>query len=124
MSNKKFKCHNCGATKELPSDIDIWGCLNCGCVNDVPKVQDSGDEACTCLAPPMWAGWHKPAGVREGAGGDVEYMTGTGTWLPEDKYVEQLGLNPRIVLEAMRKLGEEGKPGFFNCSTLGKRRPQ
>lgn len=119
---KKFKCHQCGAIKDLPADTKEWGCNNCGSVNVVPQYSDSGDEACTCLVPPKWAGWAKPAGVHESPGEETLYQTAQGTWLTEEQYIRDLGLKPSIVLEAMRKLGREGKPGFFNTSTLGKKR--
>lgn len=118
----KFKCHQCGAVKELASDTKEWGCNNCGSVNVVPQFDGTGDEACTCLVPPRWAGWAKPAGARQSPGEETLYQTAQGTWLTEEQYIRDLGIKPSIVLEAMRKLGREGTPGYFNCSTLGKRK--
>lgn len=50
--------------------------------------------------------------------GNAWYKTAQGSWLTEEQYVKQLGLNPRIAKEAMRKFGREGKPGHHNTSTL------
>ncbi len=118
VDTKRLKCHNCGAIKELPADIKEWGCLSCGAVNEVPQYSDTADEACTCLAPPRWAGWAAPAGVHEAPGEETLYKTAQGTWLTEEQYIQQLGLKPSIVLEAMRELGRKGKKGHFNCSML------
>lgn len=114
----KLKCHNC------PHEVDIepapteWGCAQCGAVNEVPTFDGTADQSCCCLAPPTWAGWTLPSGVHADPIGNAWYKTALGNWLTEEQYVKQLGLNPRIAVEAMRKMGREGKPGFKNLSGL------
>lgn len=117
-----YKCHNCPHTAKLPAGTKEWVCSNCGCVNVVPNFDGTASQACTCLAPPQWAGWDLPAGDHMDAIGRVWFKTASGTWLKEDDYTRQLGINPRIAQEAMRRLGREGVEGYFNCSTLGKRK--
>ena len=119
----KFVCHNCRNKVDLPKDTQIWGCKTCGCVNDVPLHDGTGDAAVDCIAPPGWAGWTLPAGRHRDPSGNTLYQVGTGhTWLTKDQYIAQLGIDPEIALDAMRKLGEQGVPGHFNCSTLARRK--
>ncbi len=118
----KFKCHNCNRELELPDDTKEWGCKNCGCVNEVPEFDGTADQACGCLAPPGWNGWDLPSGEHQDPTGRWWFKTAQGRWLTEDQYTKQLGLNPRIAKEAMRRLGREGVEGFYNCSSLGRKK--
>lgn len=113
-----LKCHNCPHEVNIEPKPLEWGCSECGAVNEVPLTDGTADQACGCLAPPGWAGWDLPAGDHEDAMGRMWYKTAQGNWLTEEQYTKQLGLNPRIAKEAMRKFGREGRPGHHNTSTL------
>jgi hypothetical protein len=64
-----------------------------------------------------------PSGVLKGAGGKILYTTADdGTGLTREDWVETFGYDPVIVLENMRRLGKEGVEGYFNTSSLGKRK--
>jgi len=117
----KFKCHNCGRQVEsdkLTKDTE-WVCT-CGAVNVVPLLDGTGDDAVSCLAPTGFE-WQLPSGVLEGPRGKI-YITAQGTQMTKDEFMTAFKVDPDLALEYMRKLGEEGKPGFFNTSTLGRKK--
>jgi hypothetical protein len=66
--------------------------------------------------------WKLPVGGIDSVTGDEIYTTADdATPLSRIEWLACFGYDPKIVLEKMRKLGKEGKPGFLNLSTLGKR---
>ena len=115
----KLKCHNCGREIEVETPPKEFVCT-CGAVNVVPTFDGTGDAACTCLVPTGFE-WQEPAGVKAGPGGKI-YITAQGTEMTKDEYIKAFKLDPDLALAYMRELGREGKEGYTNVSTLGKKK--
>lgn len=110
-------CHGCGSEKEVSQPPKEFICGECGAVNVVPRDM-SNPDACGCLSPTGFE-WCLPAGVVESVSGQKIYTTAQGTKMSREEFVKTFGVDPEIMLARMRKLGIEGKPGFYNTSSLG-----
>ncbi len=119
----KLKCANsrCGHITELPAMPKKFVCSECGVLNTPqPATSGSGDEACGCLLPEGFE-WLLPAGEFEGPKGPEFATADDGTRLTLDQWIEDFGSDPRKLRAWMTKMGIEGRPGYANLSTLGRR---
>ena len=116
-----LKCAGCGAITTLPATPKKFICRNCGAPN-TPQKDYSGKEACPCLLPTSFE-WKMPSGVI-GEGNNLMYGTpdDPSCYLTRSEWIEVYGYDPKAKLEEMRRRGKEGVPGYFNCSTLGRKR--
>ena len=114
-----LKCHKCGEEKETELHPKEFVCKNCGAVN-VVAYDNSSEDSAGCI-PPTSFEWTLPAGVMEGPTGKT-YVTAQGSHMTKEEYIDAFGLDPDMAINWMRKMGEEGKEGYFNTSTLGKRK--
>ena len=122
------KCANCGAIRTFSEEKGLpkkFCCSACGVLNTpMPDTAGTGEQAASCLLPTSFE-WLMPSGVTEPVGGEPLYRTADdGIGLTRDEWIETFGRDPVIVLAAMRRLGKEGKEGYHNLSTLGKRGPK
>lgn len=115
----KLKCHGCGREVEVEKAPKEFVCSDCGCVNIVPIVTDS-DEPLGCI-PPTGFEWTLPSGVLEGPQGKI-FETAQGSHMSKQEYIDAFGFDPELAIEWERKMGREGKPGYFNSSTLGRKK--
>jgi len=120
MTLLKLKCHGCGEEKETELRPKEFVCKNCGAVNVVEYSDRSSEDSAGCI-PPTGFEWTLPAGILEGPMGKI-YVTAQGSHMSKEEYIDAFGLDPEITRDWMKKMGTEGKPGFFNTSTLGKRK--
>jgi hypothetical protein len=118
----KVKCAKCEAIKEVDKLPKKFICLECGALNTpVPEITTSSDQACGCLLPTGFE-WKLPTGEFGTPLGMMYSTADDGTWLTRLEWIEIFGFDPKIAKEYMQKLGIEGKPGYTNLSTLGKKR--
>jgi hypothetical protein len=113
-----LKCHGCGREAKTDRPPKEFVCKVCGAVNVVPDT-DTASEACGCL-PPRGFEWTLPAGVKERPDGKI-FITAQGTEMSKAEYIEAFGIDPEVAKAWMEKMGHEGKPGFKNLSTLGRK---
>lgn len=116
-----IKCANCGTIVTVENVPKKYICMVCGVLNTPqPENVGTGDTACGCLLPEGLE-WKLPAGEKQTPLGPMYATADDGTWLTRIEWIETFGFDPKIALEAMRKMGKEGVEGFFNTSTLGRR---
>lgn len=126
ISIPQAKCANCGVIRTFEKDLPKkFCCSGCGVLNTPqPETAGTGDQACGCLLPTSFE-WIEPSGKLEPAGGEPLFTTADdATPLTRIEWIETFGRDPVVVLEIMRNLGRKGKEGYFNTSTLGKKRPK
>jgi hypothetical protein len=120
-----FKCAKCGTVREFEKVPKKFCCSECGILN-TPANENAGtgEHAADCILPESFE-WKLPLGVIGSATGEDFYKTADdATGLTRAEWIETFGYDPVIVLASMRKLGNEGKEGYINTSTLGKRKPK
>lgn len=118
-----LKCAGCGEITTLPVMPKKFLCRFCGAPNTPqPSTVGTGAEACSCILPTSFE-WKMPSGVI-GEGDNLMYSTpdDPGCYLTRYEWIEVYGYDPKAKLEEMRRRGKEGVPGYFNCSTLGRKR--
>jgi hypothetical protein len=122
---EKAKCAKCGALREFEKLPKKFCCSECGILNTPrPETAGTGAQACGCLLPEKFE-WKMPSGVLEPVGSEPLYTTADdATGLTRKEWTETFGYDPVIVIASMRKLGKEGKEGYYNTSTLGKEKPK
>lgn len=115
---ESFECANCETITEFEKRPKKFLCPVCGVLN-TPKSEDSGTgkNACGCLLPTGFE-WTLPAGVVETPNGTFYASPDDGTLLSFDEWVAAFGSDPAKAKAWMKKMGEEGKEGFVNLSTL------
>jgi len=116
-----LKCHGCGREAETDNPPKEFVCKVCGAVNIVPENDGTASEACGCI-PPTGFEWKLPAGINRNANGEVEVVTAQGTKMTVAEWISAFGCDPVIAHQHMLELGKTGIPGFFNLSTLGKKK--
>jgi hypothetical protein len=118
----KVKCAKCESVKEVEKLPKKYICPDCGVLN-TPQAKNArtSDQACGCLLPDNLQ-YLEPAGVEETPIGTLYKTADDATGITRLEWIEIYGYDPKTVLENMRNLGKEGKPGFFNTSSLGKGR--
>ena len=117
----KAKCAKCGTQTEFPKLPKKFVCPECGVLNTPqPATAGTADQACGCILPTSFE-WRLPAGEFETPEGPLFSTADDGTKLTLQEWIETFGSNPRIARAWMKKMGIEGKPGFVNVSTLGKK---
>jgi hypothetical protein len=120
----KAKCANsrCGTITEIPDNAKKFLCSNCGCVN-TPQSEnsESGEEACGCILPTGFE-WQLPVGRFNTPNGTLYATADDGTLLTRTEWIEAFGSDPEILKAWMETMGRDGKEGFINVSTLGRRK--
>jgi hypothetical protein len=117
-----FKCANsrCGSITELPAMPKKFVCSKCGVLNTpLPKTAGSGEEACGCLLPTGFE-WKLPLGCIGDEDNPMYVTPDDATALTRFEWIEIFGYDPKAKLADMRRIGENGVPGFMNLSTLKK----
>ena len=126
----KLKCANCGSITELGIDKlpKKFLCKDCGCVNNPqPDTAGSGEEACGCILPTGFE-WTLPVGefhvppTKDNPEGLLFATADDGEKLTLREWLEVFGSDPRILKDWMRRMGKDGESGYFNLSTLGRKR--
>jgi len=117
------KCAKCGAIAKFDKLPKKFCCSECGILNTPqPATAGTGDQACGCILPEKFE-WKLPVGGITSPTGEELFTTADdGTALSRKEWIETFGYDPVVVLAAMRKLGEDGKEGYTNLSTLGRKK--
>lgn len=117
-----LKCAGCGEITTLPAMPKKFLCKSCGAPNTpLPENYGTGEGACSCCLPTNFE-FRMPAGVI-GEGENLMYITPDNSEaLTRIEWVECYGYDPKAKLEEMRRRGKEGVPGYFNLSTLGRKK--
>ena len=111
-----LKCANCNTITDLPKKPKKFVCPECGVLN-TPADEMAGDEACGCILPTGFE-WRLPSGEFDTPNGKMYSTADDGTMLTREEWISIFGSDPVIARDWMKKMGEEGKPGFKNLSTL------
>ncbi len=118
----QLKCAGCGEITDLPAMPKKFICKYCGAPNTpVPETYGTSDQACGCILPTGFE-WKLPAGCIGTEENPMYISPDDGIPLTRIEWIEIYGYDPKAKLAEMRRRGEEDVPGFFNTSSLGKRR--
>ena len=121
----KAKCANCGTETEFLKLPKKFICQSCGILNTpVPETYGTASQACGCLLPDK-PEWLLPTGCLKSPIDELHDIYTTAddaTGISRLDWITIYGYDPKVVLANMRKLGQEGVPGYVNLSTLGEKK--